>query len=66
MNDTFLQILHSPFAGLSGRAIYSTFALVYHIYIGNARFGVDSNQHIREEAKQDIQEGEEITVQYYR
>jgi len=38
---------------------------VNHSCLGNARFSVDSKQHVRVEAKQDIQEGEEITVQYY-
>ena len=53
-------------SGLSGRAVFSTFALINHSCTGNAKFSIDSNQHMRVEATRDIKEGEEITVQYYR
>ena len=66
ININFLLKYTTFTSGLSGRGIFSTFALMNHSCIGNARFTVDSKQHIRVEAKQDIKEGEEITVQYYR
>ena len=54
------------FIGLSGRGIFPTVALINHSCIGNSRFRVDNKQHIWVEAKEDIKEGDEITVQYYR
>ena len=47
-------------------AVSPIFSLLNHSCIGNATFSVDGKEHIRVEAKHDIPEGEQITVQYYR
>jgi len=59
------RLFAGPAKGLSGRGIFPTFALINHSCVGNSRFRVDDKQHIWVEAKEDIKEGEEITVQYY-
>jgi len=62
------RLFQGPAKGVSGRAIFPTFALVNHSCTSNARFTVEAGPGggtVRMEAKTEIKEGEEITVQYY-
>jgi len=62
------RLFQGPAKGVSGRAIFPTFALTNHSCMSNARFTVESGPGggtVRIEAKDEIKKGEEITVQYY-
>jgi len=62
------RLFQGPAKGVAGRAIFPTFALTNHSCTSNARFSVESGVGggtVRVEARTEIAEGEEITVQYY-